>query len=187
MFNGLRHRRVSFVDNFVDCLWVWWYAGSSTFKCRLSAKTLEIKRENILRVASNKNIIGYQLVSEGENRNMKKIPASSLAQMANFSLRLDGIFWIVRFFPRTPVDILYISRINSIASRQFGAVSRQYGAVSRQYGAVRGQYGAVRGLFSEFSIFFCFYFFSAPYFTAHCSILPAGYLWYQYFHQHKFF
>ena len=100
---------------------------------------------------------------------------------------LVGIFWILRFFPRTPVDILYISRINSIASRQFGAVSRQYGAVSRQYGAVRGQYGAVRGLFSEFSIFFCFYFFSAPYFTAHCSILPAGYLWYQYFHQHKFF
>ena len=106
------------------------------------------------------------------------------------------INWCQRlwFFPRTPVDILYISRINSIASRQFGAVSRQYGAVSRQYGAVsrqygavRGQYGAVRGLFSEFSIFFCFYFFSAPYFTAHCSILPAGYLWYQYFHQHKFF
>ena len=64
----------------------------------------------------------------------------------------------MRFFPRTPVDILYISRINSIASRQFGAVSRQYGAVSRQYGAVRGQYGAVRGLFSEFSIFFVFIF-----------------------------
>ena len=85
--------------------------------------------------------------------------------MANFSLRLDGIFWILRFSPRTPVDILYISRINSIASRQFGAVSRQYGAVSRQYGtvsrqygAVRGQYGAVRGLFSEFSFFFVFIF-----------------------------
>ena len=141
-------------------------------------------------------------MSEGENRNMKKIPASWREKFAiwargpagpegsngkYFFLRLDGIFWILRFFPRTPVDILYISRINSIASRQFGAVSRQYGAVSRQYGAVRGQYGAVRGLFSEFSIFFCFYFFSAPYFTAHCSILPAGYLWYQYFHQHKFF
>ena len=107
-------------------------------------------------------------------------PQGQRAQMANFSLRLDGILWILRFFLRTPVDILYISRINSIASRQFGAVSRQYGAV-------RGQYGAVRGLFSEFSIFFCFYFFSAPYFTAHCSILPAGYLWYQYFHQHTFF
>ena len=85
-------------------------------------------------------------------------PQGQRAQMANFSLRLDGIFWILRFFPRTPVDILYISRINSIASRQFGAVSRQYGAVSRQYGAVRGQYGAVRGLFSEFSIFFVFIF-----------------------------
>ena len=89
-------------------------------------------------------------------------PQGQRAQMANFSLRLDGIFWILRFFPRTPVDILYISRINSIASRQFGAVSRQYGAV-------RGQYGAVRGLFSEFSIFFLFLFFQCSIF--YCSLL----------------
>ena len=96
-------------------------------------------------------------------------PQGQRAQMANFSLRLDGIFWILRFFPRTPVDILYISRINSIASRQFGAVSRQYGAVSRQYGAVRGQYGAVRGLFFWIFNFFLFLFFQCSIF--YCSLL----------------
>ena len=64
----------------------------------------------------------------GRNQNMKKIPSSwrenllHLSQRAlarglkwsKFSLRLDGIFWILRFLPRTPVDLLYITQIKGI-------------------------------------------------------------------------
>ena len=41
-------------------------------------------------------------------------PQGQRAQMAYFSLKLAGIFWILRFFPRTAVVILYISWIKAI-------------------------------------------------------------------------
>ena len=33
---------------------------------------------------------------------------------SKFSLRLDGIFWILRFLPRTLGDSIYISRLNAV-------------------------------------------------------------------------
>ena len=103
-----------------------WSSSGKIFGKR--TKILKYSHVNDQTEIKGKFFIGNQLVREGGNQNMKKIPASwgenllHLSQRAlarglkwsKFSLRLAGIFWILRFLPRSPVDSLYISQINTI-------------------------------------------------------------------------